>query len=152
MKKILLVSILATEIFWSCSKHDSADYSGTIADLTVNYRHIYQSILQDSSVHEEITWKIKRVDVNKIEIEEVIVDLLTNHIIRQSTYRNVIPIMDENGHNFLDFDNAATSYNNEQVVKGKAALFARTLVADVSIKTKENGIRKDNREFVVIEF
>lgn len=152
MKKILLVFILATEIFSSCSKRDSADYSGTTADLTVNYRHIYQSVLRDSSVHEEVTWKVKRVDVNKIEIEEGIVDLSTNQIIRQATYRNVIPIMDENGHNYLDFDNATTSNNEEQVVKGKAALFARTLVSDVSIKTKENAIRKDNWELAVIEF
>jgi hypothetical protein len=84
MKKMLFVFILAAEIFCSCSKQDSADYSGTIADLATNYHHTYQSVLPDTSFQQEITWKVKRVGVNKIEIEEVIVDLFTKNIIRKS--------------------------------------------------------------------
>ena len=123
MKKVHLLFGLALFILCSCSKKDSVDDSGTIADLSMNYHHTYQSVLEDTSQHEQITWKIRRVDVNKIEIEEFIEDITTNKVIRKSIYNNVVPISDQDGHNFLDFKKAITDFPDEAVFEGSAALY-----------------------------
>lgn len=151
MKKVHLLFGLALFIICSCSKKDSVDDSGTIADLSMNYHHTYQSVLEDTSQHEQITWKIRRVDVNKIEIEEFIEDITTNKVIRKSIYNNVVPISDQDGHNFLDFKKAITDFPDETVFEGSAALYATALQTDVIIRTKEKTLRKNAWTLVAVE-
>ena len=151
MKIVHLLFGLALSILCSCSKKDSVDDSGTIADLSMNYHHTYQSVIQDTSQHEQITWKIRRVDVNKIEIEEFIKDIKTNQLLRKSIYNNVVPVSDEDGHNFLDFKKATTNYPDEAVFEGNAALYATALRTDVIIRTKEKTLRKNDWTLVAVE-
>ncbi|MCE7067988.1 hypothetical protein [Dyadobacter sp. CY326] len=151
MKVHPLLFGLALFVVCSCSKKDSVDDIGTIADLSMNYHHTYQSVVEDTSQHEQITWKIKRIDVNKIEIEELIKDITTNKVIRKSIYNNVVSVSDQDGHNFLDFKKATTNFPYESVFEGSAALYATALRTDVIIWTKEKTLRKNDWTLVAVE-